>query len=120
MKRPKIFTQEAETSPNVRIATVSFFLFFLTIGAVALFWLRSLPPQVPLFYSRPWGEEELASPPLLFLPPFAAITFFVANYLWATTFAKNNEFLAKILIYGGTFTTVLAAITILRILFLIS
>ena len=31
-------------------------------GGVIWVWGKNLPPQIPLFYSLPWGEEQLASP----------------------------------------------------------
>lgn len=37
-------------------------------GLLGIFFAK-LPPQVPLWYSRPWGEEQLASPVFLVLVP---------------------------------------------------
>jgi len=33
-----------------------------------LLYHKSLPPQIPLFYSQPWGEEQLADPKWLAIP----------------------------------------------------
>jgi hypothetical protein len=37
-------------------------------GLLAMFW-KSLPPEVPLFYSRPWGQDQLVSPYFLWTVP---------------------------------------------------
>jgi hypothetical protein len=31
-------------------------------GGVIWIWGNNLPPQIPLFYSMPWGEEQLVPP----------------------------------------------------------
>lgn len=37
-------------------------------GLLAMFW-RNLPPEVPLLYSRPWGQDQLVGPYWLWLVP---------------------------------------------------
>lgn len=37
-------------------------------GLLAVFWAR-LPPVVPVWYSRPWGEDQLAKPVWLWAIP---------------------------------------------------
>lgn len=32
-------------------------------------YCKSLPPEVPLLYSRPWGQDQLVSPYFLIIPP---------------------------------------------------
>jgi len=31
------------------------------LGLIAVYW-KALPPEVPLLYSRPWGQDQLVSP----------------------------------------------------------
>ena len=46
-------------------ATVAAILqFFLSCMGLAIRW-KSLPPKVPLWYSKPWGEERLTLPKFL-------------------------------------------------------
>src|SRR3989344_278947 len=35
------------------------------VGVWVLFY-KEFPPQVPLYYSRPWGEDQLVSPVMIF------------------------------------------------------
>lgn len=68
-----------------------------------------LPPQVPLFYSRPWGEDMLAAPLMLFLLPAIAIFCFLTNYIISNLFVKTDEFLTKVLLI---FTFLTSSITL--------
>ncbi len=33
----------------------------ITAGLTAIFW-NQIPPQIPIFYSKPWGEAQLGTP----------------------------------------------------------
>lgn len=71
-------------------------------------WGR-LPPEVPLFYSRPWGEQILAAPVFLFLMPAIAIFCFLANWLLASFVWRGDFFLEKVL----EISAILVAVTTL-------
>lgn len=51
-------------------------LSFLTIGIILLN-LSKLPPEIPLYYSKPWGEEQLAHPLSLFILPVGTLIWFI-------------------------------------------
>jgi hypothetical protein len=55
---------------------------------------RFLPAKLPLFYSRPWGEEQLTTPPGLLIIPFLSLAIFKINLIVAS-FATNQESLAR-------------------------
>lgn len=84
---------------------------------IFVFWTK-LPPQIPLYFSRPWGEEQLAKPIFVFLPLALSFVFLLLNLIFARL-AAGNDFLKKVLILGATATAVLATITIIRIIFLV-
>ena len=91
----------------------------LTLFGITLFLLlsfRSLPPQIPLFYTKPWGEEQLAAPAFLFLPSLISLIFLSLN--WILSSWLKNPFITKILLLGAVLASLLASITITRILFL--
>ena len=44
----------------------------VNVGILLVFW-RNLPPEVPLLYSRPWGEDQLTSPYFLWIIPVLGI-----------------------------------------------
>jgi len=76
-----------------------------------------LPPEVPLFYGKPVGEMQLTSALGLLIAPIAAIFITVINI--ALNFWVRDLFAKKILIISAFFVSVLTAITILKIIFLV-
>lgn len=82
-----------------------------------VFWTR-MPAQVPLFYSKPWGQEQLAAPGLLFLPIFLSAVFFIGNLVLAKRL--TSQFVSNALLVGGTTVVVLTCVTLIRIVFLVA
>jgi len=81
-------------------ATIS--LILITQGVALLFVSWSiLPPQVPLFYSQPWGEEQLALKNQLFLLPGLALFFLFFNLSFSLRLAQKEPFFSKILAASG-------------------
>lgn len=72
--------------------SLGFSLLFLAISSILLliFW-RQLPPQIPLFYSLPWGIEQLSSPLRLLLFPLSILAAIILTIL-------TNKFVAKELV----------------------
>jgi len=96
---------------------------FLLIGfswlGLVFFWGK-LPPEVPLLYSKPWGEEQLVKKPfILFLPGLATI-FTLINLRLASYFFKTKKPISYFLIWFNFVTTLLAVITYWKILFIIT
>ena len=61
------------TTWEYRWATNAVWTQFIVGGTVIAWFWKTLPPQVPLWYSKPWGDERLASPWFLFLPLLSSI-----------------------------------------------
>ena len=97
-------------------------IFFLAVQLVAIliFW-RKLPPQVPLLYSRPWGEKQLASPNFLFLLPLLCLVIVTINLLLAAWASRKKERLASRLlaIFSAVFNF-LCLVTVLKIITLVT
>lgn len=111
--RPKIEPLEPSTKKPV---LVGFGIVVVTSLLLAVAWF-SLPPQVPLFYSRPWGESQLAQPLFLGLPLLLGILFLVINAILAKTW--EDSFLKHSLVLGGVLASLFASITIVRIILLL-
>lgn len=97
-------------------------LILVALDLLTIFFKRgSLPEKVPFFYSRPWGQEQLATKDFLFLIPLFSFLIFLLNYYLALILLKKKEkFLA---ILSGSFAllfSVLGAITLWKIIFLVS
>lgn len=85
---------------------------------IAVFYWR-LPPQIPLFYSRPWGAAQLVpSAFLLMLVPFMFLLV-VTNCIIAARFFPDEPLLARMLSWASALTVLLVDITVIRVILLI-
>jgi len=89
-----------ESIRNDRLTLIIFFfcVFSVIIQAVLILgsWAK-LPPQLPLYFSRPWGEMVLSSPLGLWLLPVIALLTLVVNFLLAIFAVRGNRFLTRTL-----------------------
>lgn len=97
-------------------------LLLILAGIFVLLWKRNfLPGRVPLFYSRPWGEEQLVPQTYLFLLPLlSAAVLIISRQLGQIFFKKEEKFLAWAINSFALLFTVLASITLIKIIFLIT
>ena len=93
----------------------------LLIGGIvlAIFW-RSIPPKIPLWYSRPWGDERLASPWWLLLPLFSALAVYVINLMLISKNLREHPMFARILLLTSCVVSLIAVMTVTRIVLLVS
>lgn len=80
--------------------------------------LKHLPPQVPLFYSRPWGEEQLADPRFLWLPIGIMVIIAMVTTL-SVTKLKLDRVLAAMLLGAGLTTEIILLLAVIRIVILV-
>ena len=71
-----------------------FLIIFQLIILVVKF--GDLPGQVPLYYSLPWGEGQLASAASLFLLPTFSSIILLLNNLIATFFLKTTILFSRL------------------------
>ena len=95
----------------------------ITAGVVmgAGIWVtisKHLPPQIPLFYSRPWGEEQLAGTYFLWLPLLIAVTA-AAGVTLAVGKLKLDGVLAVILTGAAIITEIILILAVLRTVILV-
>lgn len=96
------------------LATLSLGCLFLL-----LFWSR-LPPQIPLFYSQPWGEEQLGFKiQMLFLPVFAFLIFAFSLFS-ARQLLNKNIILARIIIGTGGILVLVLTVALFQIVNLVT
>lgn len=81
----------------------------LVQSSLILVSLGKLPPQVPIFYSRPWGEMMLAAPAALWILPGICVLATLLNWGLSLFATVNNKFLTRTLF---SFTLIVAALTL--------
>jgi len=96
-------------------------LFFIVIQVAVLVWkFTSLPPQVPLYYSLPWGESQLASASALLILPTISIVLLFINHLFAISLTKTSQLLSRFLLTISLIVSLFSLITLLKIISLIT
>lgn len=98
-------------------------MFYLLIGSnilmVGLFAIKInyLPPQIPLFYSNPPGENQLGDLwMIIFLPVLLNLFFYLNNYL-SNRFFAGNQFVKTVVNYFNLFLIISITFIFARIIF---
>lgn len=108
-----------ETWEN-RFATITVIMQMLLSSVVLLVSWKSLPPKVPLWYSKPWGEERLASPMFFFLVPLTALFVYGVNRMLLTQTASDHPLFGRVLSLVSLLISVLSCIIVIRIVTLVT
>jgi len=98
-----------------RAIQITLFLFLLQLAIIIIFFSR-LPPEVPLFFSLPWGEPQLVSSGFLFLLPFLSLIILFINTLLATITITSNKFLSVSLVIGSSFFALFNLVAVIKII----
>jgi len=116
--------QKSDDSPEIekifRLSFIVGFLFFLLSTCLLLLKFKNLPPQVPLFYSKPWGEERISQKVWLWLIPTLSLFILFFNFVVLPYFLKKEKFLIIICYLVSVVSLFLFFWTLLQIIFLVS
>lgn len=88
--------------------------------ALIFFKLNNLPPQLPLFYSKPWGESQLTSASTIFLLPILSLAVILVNHFLAALLHTQYRFFSRILIIISLVYGLFSLISLWQIIFLVS
>jgi hypothetical protein len=97
-------------------------LLFLSVASlVVLVWhWRSLPPLVPLWYSRPWGAERLAHPVWLLMLPASVLVWYGFAIIIATYITREYLIFTQVIILTTLLGAFLSFVTLVKILLLVT
>ena len=96
--------------------------FLLVLGATLAVYLTlaSLPPEVPLWYTLPWGTPRLSSPNSLYIIPIVEAVAFFLNLLIYWGLAKKREgTVAQVFASLSLALSLLLTLSVLRIINLV-
>jgi len=82
--------------------------------------LKTLPPQIPLFYSQVWGEDQLGKIWMIFIIPFLMILFVFINNFLKNKYFKNQLVFITIFYYTNLLIIISFTLIFLKIIFLVS
>ena len=81
---------------------------------------RLLPPQIPLWYAKPWGAERLAEPFWLFILPVGGILWHTITILMGLFVTNQYLVFTQLLFINSLLVSLLSFITLVNILFIVS
>lgn len=115
--------QDAKTGlfgDNINIAIFAFCVFFelAQLLLIGIYWKR-FPPQIPLFYSKTWGEGMLASPVLLWILPTLAFVYIILNYIIAIVIYKSEKFLSRVIVCTSGLVSFISFYAVFKIITLL-
>lgn len=116
------FKREREEISKDKFSFLVFWASFLSgflQTALILATRGELPPQVPIFYSRPWGESMLASPVMLWIFPIICFSALTLNFLISFLVLSEKGFLKNILWAFSLTVAISTLYGIFRIVFLL-
>ncbi len=87
------------------------------MGLVAIYW-KSLPPEVPLLYSQPWGQDQLVSPYFLVIPPIFSTIVGVALG-WVANKSVEEKLLPIIILVSSMVVQMITVLGLVRIVMLV-
>jgi len=90
----------------------------MALGTLVVTW-NSLPPELPWFYSLPWGEQQLIERNWLVVVVLMFGMIMVVNTFLARFMAKEEELLRRILVWGGVATELLMFLTLIRVVWVV-
>ena len=88
---------------TLKITILSFFvLIFLIIWK----W-PNIPSMIPLWYSKPWGQDQLAPSWWLLILPFFSISIFFFNLLVCILFTSSQRIFTQLLLMTSLVSSLL-------------
>lgn len=113
-------SESLRTDPSTRYSLIITVFVQIFHFSFIILKFNSLPPELPLFYSRPWGQPQLASPKQLLLLPFFSMAVFLANLSLAALIHPQEKILGRLLIWSSLIINLMAAYNLYKIIVLIS
>jgi hypothetical protein len=107
------------TNRIVRITTYGSIILCCITICIPLFYWKILPPFVPLWFSRPWGVERLASLYWLFLPPLSSSLGLVITMNISIRLLKEHLVFAQILSVVTFIICIMSFVTVTKIITLV-
>lgn len=98
-----------------------FVLASIVLCVLLLLWrYPTLPPLVPLWYSKPWGADRLAHPLWLSLLPTGSAVVLVINTIAGRILPHELLVFNQMLALSSLLVATLSLVTLAKIIFLVS
>ena len=93
-------------------------LLVVSVGTIFLHW-QTLPPEIPLWISRPWGIDQLSGKYGIFWIPGLILTFQIVGMIFAKLL-KSDIFLVSIILVTVGVSQIVCTLAFIRIIMMIT
>ena len=107
-----------ESKINSRILRLNILIFLFEIVAIVWFFNR-LPPEIPIFFSRPWGSAWLSGTSSIFILPLFAFLAALINYFLAIYYHQKKTILSELLVIFSFIVSLFSAVSLIKIISLV-
>lgn len=90
----------------------------LLMAASILLFGKFLPPLLPLFYSLPWGENQLATHQQFLSLPTITVGISLINLMLYLRLPPSQTILKNILVFSSVATSLILLISLIKIVLL--
>lgn len=87
----------------------------LLLTIFILIFFQFLPPKLPLFYSYPWGDAQLANHQQFFIIPASIVLIDLINLIIIWHLHHQQEFFKKMLVMASLIITLIFLTTFIKI-----
>ena len=115
----KAFYNQNRQDPFISVPISIVILVVLIISIVLGVLYAKLPPQIPLYYSLPWGDEQLTHPSMLFFLLGGGFVGFWIHVVIGNMLKKVSLLFTHILIIGSAILYLLLIFSVMKIIFLV-
>lgn len=91
---------------------------FISFGLLA-FFRNTLPPNVPLWFGRPWGVDQLTKPLWLIMLPVSALLVYIINTIISIFLLTQYRIFIQIIFTASAIISFLTALTVVKIIMLV-
>lgn len=81
--------------------------------------LSNLPPEIPLYYSKPWGEEQLAHPLSLFILPIGTLIWFIITLFFISSQIYLYRIFSQLLLLFSAIVSIWATYATIMIIMVV-
>lgn len=78
-----------------------------------------LPPQIPIFFSKPWGYPQIADKIYFLIYPLSMSLLFFINLRIASILIKISYLMSAILLWSQLLISIMSLIAIFKIIYLL-
>lgn len=103
---------------NSRFLRLTIILFVFEVVLIIWFY-NQLPPEIPIFFSLPWGEAWLVPTSSIFILPLFSLITLLINYFLALYFYPKKTLISQLLVIFTFIISLFSTFSVLKIISLI-